>query len=171
MAERQLRCGGNRRSKPRTAHQPHRRDNRGRGASTCWSTLCICAPSGSKDWPPRDARRRRGATNVWNSLGDRFVTAAIAISTFGFLDLAILAPTRVYYAMAADDCFFLPARHAASDISHAGPCHRGPDRMVVPPRSQRELRTPAQLRRVCRLDFLRTDSRDGLRVPPHVAHP
>jgi APA family basic amino acid/polyamine antiporter len=38
--------------------------------------------------------------------GDRFVTGAIAISTFGFLDLAILAPTRVYYAMAADGLFF-----------------------------------------------------------------
>jgi APA family basic amino acid/polyamine antiporter len=40
--------------------------------------------------------------------GDRFIAAAIAISTFGFLDLAILAPTRVYYAMAADG-LFLPA--------------------------------------------------------------
>lgn len=38
-------------------------------------------------------------------LGDRFVAAAIAISTFGFLDLAVLAPTRVYYAMAADGLF------------------------------------------------------------------
>lgn len=38
-------------------------------------------------------------------IGDTFVTAAIAISTFGFLDLAILAPTRVYYAMAADGAF------------------------------------------------------------------
>lgn len=37
--------------------------------------------------------------------GDRFIAAAIAISTFGFLDLAILAPTRVYYAMAADGVF------------------------------------------------------------------
>ena len=40
--------------------------------------------------------------------GDRFIAAAIAISTFGFLDLAILAPTRVYYAMAADG-LFMPA--------------------------------------------------------------
>lgn len=40
--------------------------------------------------------------------GDRFIAAAIAISTFGFLDLAILAPTRVYYAMAADGSF-MPA--------------------------------------------------------------
>ncbi len=40
--------------------------------------------------------------------GDRFIAAAIAVSTFGFLDLAILAPTRVYYAMAADG-LFLPA--------------------------------------------------------------
>jgi APA family basic amino acid/polyamine antiporter len=38
--------------------------------------------------------------------GGRFVAAAIAISTFGFLDLAILAPTRVYYAMANDGAFF-----------------------------------------------------------------
>jgi APA family basic amino acid/polyamine antiporter len=37
--------------------------------------------------------------------GEMFVSAAIAISTFGFLDLAILAPTRVYYAMAADGAF------------------------------------------------------------------
>ncbi len=37
--------------------------------------------------------------------GAQFVSAAIAISTFGFLDLAILAPTRVYYAMAKDGAF------------------------------------------------------------------
>jgi APA family basic amino acid/polyamine antiporter len=48
------------------------------------------------------------AERMFGPLGDRFVTAAIAISTFGFLDLAILAPTRVYYAMAADGTF-LPA--------------------------------------------------------------
>ena len=37
---------------------------------------------------------------------EKFVACAIAISTFGFLDLSILAPTRVYYAMAADGGFF-----------------------------------------------------------------
>ena len=47
------------------------------------------------------------AVGVWlGANGTRFVAAAIAISTFGFLDLAILAPTRVYYAMAADGAFF-----------------------------------------------------------------
>ena len=45
---------------------------------------------------------------MFGSAGDTFVTAAIAISTFGFLNLAILAPTRVYYAMAADHVF-MPA--------------------------------------------------------------
>jgi len=46
------------------------------------------------------------AMNVmFGAMGDRFVTAAIAISAFGFLDLGILAPTRVYYAMAADGVF------------------------------------------------------------------
>jgi APA family basic amino acid/polyamine antiporter len=48
------------------------------------------------------------AERMFGPLGERFVAAAIAISTFGFLDLAILAPTRVYYAMAADGAF-LPA--------------------------------------------------------------
>src|SRR5204862_751075 len=51
--------------------------------------------------PAADAARR-----MFGAAGDQFVTAAIAISTFGFLDLAILAPTRVYYAMAADGLFF-----------------------------------------------------------------
>ena len=48
----------------------------------------------------------KAAEGMFGALGDRFVTAAIAVSTFGFLDLAILAPTRVYYAMAADGVFF-----------------------------------------------------------------
>jgi APA family basic amino acid/polyamine antiporter len=55
----------------------------------------------STSTPAADAAER-----MFGSMGDRFVTAAIAVSTFGFLDLAILAPTRVYYAMAADGLFF-----------------------------------------------------------------
>lgn len=47
------------------------------------------------------------AARVLGPAGDRFVALAIAISTFGFLDLAVLAPTRVYYAAAADG--YLPA--------------------------------------------------------------
>jgi APA family basic amino acid/polyamine antiporter len=47
------------------------------------------------------------AARALGSWGDRFVALAIAISTFGFLDLAVLAPTRVYYAAAADG--YLPA--------------------------------------------------------------
>jgi APA family basic amino acid/polyamine antiporter len=53
--------------------------------------------------PAADAARR-----MFGPAGDAFVSAAIAISTFGFLDLSILAPTRVYYAMAADR-LFVPA--------------------------------------------------------------
>ena len=64
----------------------------------------------------------RAAGMMFGDFGDRFVTAAIAISTFGFLDLGILAPTRVYYAMAADGVF-LPAL--------AG-CTRGTDRRGLP---------------------------------------
>jgi APA family basic amino acid/polyamine antiporter len=48
------------------------------------------------------------ASRMFGARGDVFMSAAIAISTFGFLDLSILAPTRVYYAMAADR-LFVPA--------------------------------------------------------------
>ncbi len=42
---------------------------------------------------------------LMGGLGDRFLAAAIAVSTFGFLNLTMLAPTRVYYAMARDGVF------------------------------------------------------------------
>jgi APA family basic amino acid/polyamine antiporter len=48
------------------------------------------------------------AGRMFGAWGNVFMSSAIAISTFGFLDLAILAPTRVYYAMAADR-LFVPA--------------------------------------------------------------
>ena len=40
--------------------------------------------------------------------GSRFISATIAISTFGFLNLSILASPRIYFAMARDGAF-LPA--------------------------------------------------------------
>jgi APA family basic amino acid/polyamine antiporter len=50
--------------------------------------------------PAAEAARR-----TFGAYGDVFVSSAIAISTFGFLNLSILAPTRVYYAMSADRLF------------------------------------------------------------------
>jgi APA family basic amino acid/polyamine antiporter len=64
------------------------------------------------------------AATMFGASGDRFVTAAIAISTFGFLNLAILAPTRVYYAMGADGVFF-PA------LSRLHPRYRTPWLAIV----------------------------------------
>ena len=47
------------------------------------------------------------AAGLWlGASGERFIAAAIAISTFGFLNHAILSATRVYYAMGADRAFF-----------------------------------------------------------------
>jgi APA family basic amino acid/polyamine antiporter len=56
--------------------------------------------------------------------GERFIAAAIAISTFGFLSLAVLAPARVYYAMAADGAFF-PA------LARLHPRYRTPAAAIV----------------------------------------
>jgi basic amino acid/polyamine antiporter, APA family len=66
----------------------------------------------------------KAAAGLFGTWGDVFVTAAIAISTFGFLDLAILAPTRVYYAMAADG-LFLPA------LARLHPIYRTPWLAIV----------------------------------------
>jgi basic amino acid/polyamine antiporter, APA family len=46
------------------------------------------------------------ALAAFGPIGDRLITVAITISTFGFLNLSILAPSRVYYAMAKDGLFF-----------------------------------------------------------------
>jgi len=51
--------------------------------------------------PAADAARA-----VMGPAGDRYLALAISISTFGFLNLTMLAPTRVYYAMARDGVFF-----------------------------------------------------------------
>ena len=51
--------------------------------------------------PAADAVRR-----IFGPGADRLIAAAIAVSTFGFLDLTLLAPTRIYYAMARDGLFF-----------------------------------------------------------------
>jgi APA family basic amino acid/polyamine antiporter len=55
--------------------------------------------------------------------GDKFLALAIAISTFGFLNLTMLAPTRVYYAMARDGVFL-------SSVSRLHPRFRSPTRAI-----------------------------------------
>ena len=45
------------------------------------------------------------ADALFGSKGDFLITLGIAVSTFGFLNLTMLAPTRVYYAMARDGLF------------------------------------------------------------------
>jgi APA family basic amino acid/polyamine antiporter len=51
--------------------------------------------------PAADAVRR-----IFGPGADRMISAAITISSFGFLDLTLLAQTRIYYAMGADRQFF-----------------------------------------------------------------
>jgi basic amino acid/polyamine antiporter, APA family len=47
-------------------------------------------------------------SRIFGPGADRLISAAIAVSAFGFLDLTLLAQTRIYYAMGADGVF-LPA--------------------------------------------------------------
>jgi APA family basic amino acid/polyamine antiporter len=51
--------------------------------------------------PAADAARK-----IFGPGADRLIAAAITVSAFGFLDLTLLAQTRIYYAMGADRLFF-----------------------------------------------------------------
>ena len=78
--------------------------------------------------PAADAVRR-----LFGPGAERWIAAAIAVSTFGFLDLTLLAPTRIYYAMARDGVFF-PASRActrASGRPTARSCCRPAGRIVL----------------------------------------
>ena len=78
------------------------------------------------------ARRRTCCAHALAATGGTLVTAGIAASTFGFLNLVILVSPRVYQAMAADGAFLpalarlhprLPVRPAAPCSSRrSGPC-------------------------------------------------
>jgi APA family basic amino acid/polyamine antiporter len=46
------------------------------------------------------------AAALWGEPGAALLSAVVVVSTFGFLNLALMAPPRVYYAMAADGLFF-----------------------------------------------------------------
>lgn len=56
-------------------------------------------------------------------MGDRFLALTISVSTFGFLNLTMLAPTRVYYAMARDGVFL-------SSVARLHPRFRSPTRAI-----------------------------------------
>jgi APA family basic amino acid/polyamine antiporter len=46
------------------------------------------------------------ASKLAGETGARLISLLIVVSTFGFMNLALMAPPRVYYAMAADGVFF-----------------------------------------------------------------
>ena len=116
--------------------------------------------------PPRPPTRRAGCSAP---SGDLFVSGAIAISTFGFLDLSILAPTRVYYAMAADR-LFVPA------LATLHPRFGTPSLAIIVQSTWSCVLALtgtydqlAELRRLRRLDFLRPHRADRADLPPEAA--
>ncbi len=65
--------------------------------------LAVLGPRGlaATATPAADAARL-----LFGPAADRLIAASIAISAFGFLDLTLLAQTRIYYAMGRDGLFF-----------------------------------------------------------------
>ncbi|HEU4700714.1 MAG TPA: amino acid permease [Gemmatimonadales bacterium] len=68
-----------------------------------YTYLATLGPAGlaASEAPAADAMGR-----LLGPAGHTFITAGIAVSTFGFLNLVILVTPRVYQAMAADGLFF-----------------------------------------------------------------
>jgi APA family basic amino acid/polyamine antiporter len=64
------------------------------------------------------------ARAVFGAAGDQIIAWSIAISTFGFLNLTMLAPTRVYYAMARDGVFM-------RGVAKLHPRFRSPSKAIV----------------------------------------
>ena len=64
------------------------------------------------------------ARAAFGTAGDQLIAWAIAISTFGFLNLTMLAPTRVYYAMARDGVFL-------RGVAKLHPRFRSPSKAIV----------------------------------------
>jgi APA family basic amino acid/polyamine antiporter len=71
------------------------------GANIAYLNVLTPAVLAASKTPAADA-----ATLVLGSLGGRVISTLIVVSTFGFLNHALLTAPRVYYAMAADGLFF-----------------------------------------------------------------
>ena len=71
------------------------------GANIAYLNVLSPAVLAASKTPAADA-----ATRVLGSLGGRVISTLIVVSTFGFLNHALLTAPRVYYAMAADGLFF-----------------------------------------------------------------
>ena len=84
------------------------------GAGHAW-------PRGRRATPASEA-----AAMMFGGAGIDSSTAAIAISTFGFLNLAMLAPTRVYYAMAPMACSCQRSRDCTRATDTTTPSWRKP---------------------------------------------
>ena len=155
--------------KQQPAARAGRRHDRGRRHLPHASTSSICARSASTGLAATHAPAADAARRMFGASGDVFVSGAIAISTFGFLDLSILAPTRVYYAMAADR-LFVPA------LATLHPRYATPSLAIIVQSTWScvlaltgIVRSARQLRRLRRLDLLRPDGADRAHVPAHAA--
>lgn len=71
------------------------------GANVAYLHVLTAPVLAASRTPAADAARM-----VFGNLGGRLIGALVVVSTFGFLNLALLTAPRVYYAMAADGLFF-----------------------------------------------------------------
>jgi APA family basic amino acid/polyamine antiporter len=83
--------------------------------------LQVLGPAGlaASTAPAADAMRR-----VLGPVGGSLISAGIAVSTFGFLNLVVLVTPRVFQAMAADGVFF-------PQLARLHPVHRTPAAAIV----------------------------------------
>ena len=97
--------------------------------------------------------------------GGKLIAVGIVCSTFGFVNLVVLAGARIYQAMAADGLFF-------RSVGRLHPRYHSPSRALVVQAVwaialavDRHLRQAPRLRRLRRLDLLRPGRGMPVRVP------
>ena len=104
--------------------QPAPRPAVGRGHrawwSTCWRTWSTCKVLGVGGLADSTAPAADTMQILFGPAGRTFIAVGIALSTFGFLNLAICANARVYQAMARDRHLLRCLRRLHPRLPHAG---------------------------------------------------
>ena len=103
----------------------------------------------------RDARGRRRAAPLRGAARIAGSPPPIAVSTFGFLDLTLLGPTRIYYAMARDGVFLPGLSSPASAVRNAAPRDPPAGALGRAPDVDGHLRRARRFGRLRGLDLLR----------------
>ena len=101
---------------------------------------------------------------ILGQLSGKIFSALVLVSIFSAANGVMLTAPRLYYSMARDGIFFAAPGARASALRDAGVGDRVARGLVRPARGERNVRATAHLRRLHRLDLLRTRRNEHFRI-------